>query len=116
MTDIPHFTLPFQWTRDPLGGLSAAVAEQESTPEIAGCCEAIIRTVQGQRTSLPAFGRPEFEFNTDPAFARTSIAAALVEWEPRVQSLITAAPDPYDNEVQMVRALIAPHDTVEGES
>lgn len=94
---------------------AAEVAEQESVSEIASCCEAVIRTVQGQRTTMPEFGRPQFEFNSDPAFVRTAIAGALTEFEPRVESLVSAAPDPSDVEIQTVRALIAPRDAEEGE-
>lgn len=116
MTDLPHFTLPFRWDIGPGGHASAAVAEQESVQEITSCCEAVIRTVQGQRTTLPAFGRPELEFNTSPAWVRSVLAGALLEWEPRVESLIAAAPDPDDSEIQIVRALIAPSDNEEGDA
>ena len=115
MPDIPHFTVPFQWARNPRGGLQAGTVEQESTAEIAGCCESILRTVQGQRTSLPEFGRPELEFS-DPAFSQSAVASALVAFEPRVESLVTATPDDDDPEIQLVRALIAPSDSAEGES
>jgi phage baseplate assembly protein W len=115
MAEIPHFTVPFQWARNPLGGLRVSTVEQESTAEIAGCCEAILRTVQGQRTSLPEFGRPELEFS-DPAFSQSAVAGALVEFEPRVESLVDAYPDDDDPEIQVVRALIAPRDSVEGDA
>ena len=114
-TDIPHFKLPFRFEPSGLGGLAAGVCEQESIDEIGGCCEAILRTVQGQRTTLPEFGRPELEFNTDPASVRAALAGALLEWEPRVQSLITDYPDADDEGVQVVRALIAPADDEEGD-
>jgi hypothetical protein len=113
--ELPHFTLPFQFVSAGSGTAAAAVAEQESTDEIAACCEAVIRTVQGQRSSMPQFGRPEYEFNTDPDFVRSSLAAALLEFEPRVESLIDAEPDTDDNEVQIVRALLAPRDQQESE-
>jgi hypothetical protein len=71
--------------------------------------------VRGQRTTLPEFGRPELEFNTQPEVVRASLAQALLEWEPRVESLIEAGPDPGDEAVQVVRALIAPGDNEEGE-
>lgn len=113
----PHFTLPFRFVpNNQGGGYGAAVAEQESIAEIASCCEAVIRTVQGQRTTLPEFGRPELEFNSDPDFVRTALASALTEWEPRVESLITAESDTTDVEIQMVKALIAPRDGEEGEN
>lgn len=111
----PHFTLPFQFISDGTGSLSVAVAEQESVAEIATCGEAVIRTVQGQRTTMPEFGRPEFEFNGDPAFVRSAIVSALSEFEPRVESLVTSEIDPTDEELQLVRALIAPRDGEEGD-
>lgn len=114
-TDIPHFTLPFAFVPDGTGGLVANVCDQESIAEIGACCEAILRTVQGQRTTLPDFGRPELEFNTDPELVRATLAAALVEWEPRVQAMVTDWPDPTDESVQVIRALIAPADSEEGE-
>lgn len=114
MPDIPHFTIPFQWGRSPLGGLQVLTVEQDSTSEIAGCCEAILRTVQGQRTSMPEFGRPELEFS-DPEFSQSAVASALVTFEPRVESLVTANPDDDDPEIQLVQALIAPSDGTEGD-
>ena len=86
-TELPHFTLPFQFVSDGAGGLTAQVCEQESEAEIGACCEAILRTVQGQRTTLPDFGRPQLEFNSDPELVRATLAAALLEWEPSVQAL-----------------------------
>jgi phage baseplate assembly protein W len=115
MTDLPHFVLPFQWSTAPGGGLQAAVAEQESITEIGGCCEAIIRTVQGQRTTLPEFGIPQVEFNGNPELTQTLIAAALLEWEPRVSSFVSATTDLDDETTQIVRALIGPADDQEGE-
>ena len=114
-TELPHFTLPFRFVSAGADVVAAAVAEQESTDEIASCCEAVIRTVQGQRTSMPQFGRPEYEFNTDAEYVRSSLAAALLEYEPRVESLIEAWPDDNDPELQIVRAILAPRDGEEGE-
>jgi phage baseplate assembly protein W len=114
--DVPHFTLPFHFAANGHGTLGGAVAEQESTAEVAACCEAIIRTVQGQRTTLPEFGRPELEFATNPDMARTAIQSALVEFEPRVESLVSSEVDELDPELQIVRALIAPRDMQEGEA
>jgi|SRR5215467_2143254 len=115
MTELPHFTLPFQWSSSG-GVLSAAVNEQESNAEIAACCEAIARTTQGQRTSLPEFGVPELEFNTSPEFARGALVTALTEFEPRVDSLVNAAPDDNDPEVQAIQAIIAPQAQEEGDA
>jgi len=116
MTDVPHFALPFQWATATAGGLCARECEQDSSAEIGACAEAVIRTVQGQRTTLPTFGRPQLEFNTSPALTRAMLAQALREHEPRVESLITAEPRADDELVQVVRALIAPADDEEGET
>jgi phage baseplate assembly protein W len=114
MADTPHFALPFQWSTAAGGGLAALEVEQESMDEISACCEAIIRTVQGQRTSLPTFGRPALEFNEDPALTSSVLTQALQEFEPRVAPLISAAPDDADDLTQVVEALIAPADNEEG--
>ena len=113
--EIPHFRLPFAFVSDGVGGLIADVVEQESIDEIGGCCEAILRTVQGQRTTLPEFGRPELEFNTQPELTRATLAGALLEWEPRVQAFVTDWPDPNDESVQVISALISPADNEEGD-
>jgi phage baseplate assembly protein W len=115
VTELPHFTLPFAFVPDGTGSLTAQVCEQESVAEIGACCEAVLRTVQGQRTTLPDFGRPQLEFNSDPELVRATLAAALLEWEPRVQALMTAWPDAADESTQIIRALVAPADSEEGE-
>jgi phage baseplate assembly protein W len=114
--ELPHFTLPFQWVAAGVGDMTAAVADQETIAEIGACVEAIIRTVQGQRTTLPEFGHPELEFNVDPELARSMLAQAIVEFEPRVMALVEAYPDADDVEVQTVRALIAPADDELGDA
>ena len=113
--EFPHFTLPFAWSPSDAGGLGAAVAEQESIAEIAGCVEAIVRTVQGERTTLPEFGIPELEFNADAQLAAAALASAVLTFEPRADALVTGEPDPTDVAVQVIRALIAPADNEEGE-
>jgi hypothetical protein len=115
MTDVPHFTLPFQWATATTGGLAARECEQVSALEIGSCAEAVIRTVQGQRTTRPTFGRPQLEFNTSPQITRAVLAQALRDQEPRVEALLTAEPAPDDELVQVVRALISPADEQEGE-
>jgi phage baseplate assembly protein W len=114
--DFPHFTLPFQWALSDSGGLGAAVADQESIAEIGSCVEAIIRTVQGERTTLPDFGVPQLEFNANAEVAAAAVAAAVLEFEPRVEALITGGWDSDDNEVQAMRALIAPADDEQGDA
>jgi len=113
MTDVPHFALPFQWATAGTGGLAAHECEQESSEEIAACAEAIIRTVQGLRTTLPTFGIPQLEFNTSAEVTQAVVAQALRAQEPRVEALVSAEPSPDDELVQKVRALIAPVDDQE---
>ena len=115
MAKFPHFTLPFQFVPSGAGGLAAAVAEQESIDEIGTCVEVVIRTVQGQRTTLPDFGVPELEFNTDPELTAAAVRSAVIEWEPRAEALVSDVPDADDAEVQVIRALIAPADNEEGD-
>lgn len=115
MTDVPHFTLPFQWATATTGGLAARECEQESALEVGSCAEAIIRTVQGQRTTLPSFGIPQEEFNTSAEMTRAMIAQALRDQEPRVDALVSAEPSHDDELVQQVRVLISPADGQEGE-
>lgn len=116
MSDVPHFTLPFQWATAPAGGLCARECEQESATEIAACAEAIIRTVQGQRTTLPNFGRPQLEFNTSAEMTRAVLGQVLRDQEPRVEALVSAEPSHDDELVQVVRALLSPTDEQEGET
>lgn len=107
-TDRPHFALPFQFAPASTGGLAAREVEQESVEEIGACCEAIIRTVQGQRTTLPAFGRPQLEFNMEPQLTSVALASALREFEPRVEPLVSSAPSADDDLVQIVEAILSP--------
>ena len=113
MTDIPHLALPFTWTRGLGGTLTAAVTEQESTDELADCAAAIIRTVQGQRSTLPDFGRPQLEFASSVELTNAALAGALLEWEPRLSALVTGELDPDDPELQRIRALLSPADDQE---
>ena len=56
----------------------------------------------------------QLEFS-DPEFSQSAVASALVTFEPRVESLVTANPDDDDPEIQLVQALIAPSDGTEGD-
>lgn len=80
MARTPHLGLPFR-----LSGSSFAVTEQDSSEEVSDCVEAVLRTPQGSRIDVPAFGRPDDTFaqlgkaapNAEPYLA------AIEEWEPR---------------------------------
>ncbi len=77
--DIPHFSLPFRLETDG----HVAVSEQDTTDEIADCCEMIVRTEKGMRIELPAFGVPSLLFQRpdDPDL----ILNELTRWEPRAE-------------------------------
>ena len=75
MADCPHFSLPFRL------GPTAAVCEQDSVEEIAGCVLAILLCPVGYRSELPTFGiiDPTFTTPVDLDALRGSIDL----WEPR---------------------------------
>jgi hypothetical protein len=84
MTELPHFGQPFR-----LEGDHFAVTEQESANEVADCVELTLRTVQGERRTLPAFGRPDFlEFTSDRELALSETQSAIEEHEPRALPMI----------------------------
>lgn len=94
MTDVPHFTLPFRF--DPSGaGMTAVVAEQDTTDEIMSCVLAVLLCPEGFRAESPAFGIEDPTF-TEGVADRDAIAAALAEWEPRAHSIVTARVDALD--------------------
>jgi phage baseplate assembly protein W len=90
MTDIPHLALPPRI--DPSTG-SLAVNEQDTNADIADCVELTLRTVQGQRRTLPSFGRPEMlEFIVDRDLAVSLVQQAIELAEPRARPAVEAAP------------------------
>jgi phage baseplate assembly protein W len=83
----PHLALPFR-----LAGTSFAVTEQDSPEEIGDCVESILRTPEGSRIDVPAFGRPDDTF-TQLGSAGPSAepyVSAVEEWEPRSTATGTA--------------------------
>ena len=107
MTDLPHFSQPFRFQRDALGAMSAAVTEQDTPDEIADCVEVTIRTAQGDRATLPEFGRPDtLEFALDRELAQAQLEQALNDAEPRADELVRAGDvDPNDPGVLRLRAM-----------
>lgn len=92
MADLPHFSLPFrvEYGR----GIRAVipVTEQDSLAEIGDCVELVLRFEQGDRRTLPGYGRPRtLAFTTDPDLARAGVQSAIDDAEPRVRSLVSAA-------------------------
>jgi phage baseplate assembly protein W len=75
----PHFGFPFR-----LDGSSFAASEQDSADEIDDCVEAVLRTPEGSRIDVPAFGRPDGTFSQlGVAPSAEPYLVAVEEWEPR---------------------------------
>lgn len=90
MPERPHFALPFRFVPRGAGGVAAAVTEQDSLAEIGDCVELAVRFEQGDRRTLPGYGRPRaLAFTTDPDLARAQIHQAIDDAEPRVRALLT---------------------------
>ena len=103
----PHFSLPFRFNFQRGGRLGIAVTEQDTTDEIADCVELCVRTYQGQRPTLPGFGRPQMLlFTTQRELARSLLQQAIDEAEPRVEALIQKdAPDASDEGLMRLLAM-----------
>lgn len=92
---IPHFDYPLRY--DTNGAPS--VNEQDSVRDIVTNVTAILKTSPGSRGELPDFGYD------DPTFSQESygqpipqavLVAQISRWEPRVNVLVTTAPDALD--------------------
>jgi hypothetical protein len=104
-----HFALPFRFAG--AGDRQAATTEQDTVAEIADCVELTVRTVAGQRLTLPTFGRPEtLEFATDADLAAAQLEAAIDEAEPRARPIVEGDYDPTDPAVLRLRALFQPEE------
>jgi len=88
--DIPHFALPFRFENG-----AAVVLEQDTTDEIVACDLAILLCPLGFRVELPEFGIPDPTF-TEGQVAGDVIDAALSEWEPRSEQVLSTWPDALD--------------------
>ena len=106
MPDPVHFALPFRYVRSRGGGLAPATHPEGSTSEIADCVELTLRTVRGQRTTLPNFGRPdELEFSTDARLAAALVQASIDEAEPRARGVVEGQHDPHDQGLMRLVAM-----------
>jgi hypothetical protein len=106
MPDPVHFALPFRYVRARGGGYAPATHPEGSTQEIADCVELALRTVQGQRTSLPNFGRPDtLEFSTDARLVAALLSATIDEAEPRARGVVQGDHDPRDPGVMRLHAM-----------
>jgi phage baseplate assembly protein W len=110
----PHFSLPFRFERLADGTQRTAVTEQDTALEIGDAVELTLRTIQGERATLPGFGRPEsLLFTLDRDLARSMVQEAIDDAEPRVRALVEAAP--IDTQDPGLLRLIALYDIGEGE-
>lgn len=100
-----HFAMPFRFERLRDGRSRAAYTEQGSTTEIADAVEAVVRTVAGERLTLPTFGRPELAFQSNAELARSQLAIAIDEGEPRARGIVEGDFDPNDPAVLRLRAM-----------
>jgi hypothetical protein len=109
MSDPLHFAVPFRFVRARAGGgLAAATNPEGSTEEIADCVEMALRTVQGQRTSLPTFGRPDsLEFANDPAVVAAGLAVTIDDAEPRARGVVDGEHDPRDPGAMRIQAMFS---------
>jgi hypothetical protein len=98
--DQPHFALPFRFAA---GG--AAVVEQDTSDEIMTCVLAVLLCPVGFRVELPTFGIPDPTFSEGVPDAQV-IEAAVSEWEPRAQAIVTARPDVLDALVAYVTTAV----------
>lgn len=93
MPERPHFGLPFRFDMMRGGRQAIAVTEQDEPLEIADCVELAVRTEQGQRRTMPAFGRPPaLVFLTDREMQRAAISQTIAENEPRAADVVHRHP------------------------
>jgi hypothetical protein len=89
--DLPHFSLPFRFETWH-GETVIPATEQDGADELGDCVELALRTEQGQRRTLPGFGRPEtLAFMTDRELARSLVQQTIDDAEPRVKPFVQQA-------------------------
>lgn len=81
---VPHFELPFRFVGSPA---KAAVDEQDSIEEIAGCVYAVMVCPLGFRAELPEFGIADPTFRQQPLDLE-ELAVPIELWEPRAQTIL----------------------------
>lgn len=96
---IPHLSYPFQFGANG----HANVLEQDFLPEVANCCQVILKCPVGMRIELPEFGSIDQAFTT--AADADAIVAALQRWEPRADAEVVRAvlfgPDPTEVDINI---------------
>ena len=99
MTD--HFSMPFR-----LEGDHFAVTEQDTSAEVADCVELALRTVQGERRTLPSFGRPDFlEFTSNRDLAAAELEQTIDAAEPRARGYVERDDDQAEEGILRLRAM-----------
>jgi hypothetical protein len=94
MATRPHFDLPFRVEYGRGGQATIPVTEQDSLAEIENACELALRFEQGDRRTLPGYGRPRsLAFTTDPDLARAQIQPTIDDAEPRMRALVLSMRD-----------------------
>jgi phage baseplate assembly protein W len=92
MADLPHFALPFRFDTLRGGERAVPVTEQDTNEEIGDCVELTLRTEQGQRQTMPSFGRPEsLAFTSDRQLVQSQVQNTVDEHEPRVRAVVQQA-------------------------
>ena len=85
----PHFSLPFRFDALRGGGAEIPVTEEDSYAEIGDGVELVLRTEQGQRRTLPEFGRPQsLAFMADRTLAQAIVQQTVDDADPRVRALV----------------------------
>jgi phage baseplate assembly protein W len=98
MAQLPHWSMPFRFEVLRSGEQIVPVNEQDTVADVADCVELTLRTEQGERRTLPEFGRPQMlAFTTNRELAAGMVQQAITDAEPRARALVEAAPvDPSD--------------------
>lgn len=107
MPEPRHFAVPFRFERFRGMGRARAATTLQGTPaEIADCVELVIRTVSGERQTLPTFGRPDtLEFASSLELARVQLQQAIDDGEPRARAIVEGDYDSTDPAVMRLRAM-----------
>jgi hypothetical protein len=108
MSRFPHWSMPFRFDYLRSGEAFIPTNEQDTSDEIADAVWLTLQTEQGQRSTLPPFGRPRhLAFLVDGEMMRAGIQAAVDENEPRAAAIIQRTPlDPDDHGRQRLLALL----------
>jgi phage baseplate assembly protein W len=85
---IPHFAFPFRFTDSG----RAAVVDQDSSDDVAGCVAAVLCYPLGARADAPTFGVPDQAFRTNGVNTE-EVRQALAEWEPRADTVFVLDDD-----------------------